>query len=58
MTDALEQQADELEALISIYEGDTFFKQLDNKSFQYKVSLPSSSFQLQSKYLTIFTVWR
>jgi len=37
MTDLLEQQAEELEALASIYEGDNFFKQLDNKTFQYKV---------------------
>lgn len=39
MTEILELQADELEALISIYEGDEFFKQLDNKSFQYKVKI-------------------
>ncbi|KAL7031380.1 hypothetical protein ACKWTF_006985 [Chironomus riparius] len=36
MTDLLEQQAEELEALASIYEGDNFFKQLNNTTFQYK----------------------
>lgn len=33
----LEQQAEEIEALASIYEGDTFFKQLNDTTFQYKV---------------------
>lgn len=39
MSENLEQQTDELEALISIYEGDTYFKQLDNTTFQYKVKI-------------------
>lgn len=32
-----EAQNDEREALISIYEGDTSFKQTDSTTFQYKV---------------------
>lgn len=43
MSDNLEQQADELEALVSIYEGDNFFKQLNNTTFQYKVSSGSKT---------------
>ena len=39
MSENLEQQTDELEALISIYEGDNYFKQLDNTTFQYKVKI-------------------
>ncbi|CRK86757.1 CLUMA_CG000589, isoform A [Clunio marinus] len=31
-----EQQAEEIEALTSIYEGDTFYKQLNKTTFQYK----------------------
>lgn len=37
MSENLEQQAEELEALISIYEGDNYFKQLNSTTFQYKV---------------------
>ncbi|XP_067626276.1 RWD domain-containing protein 4 [Eurosta solidaginis] len=36
MTDLQEQQADEREALLSIYEGDENFKQVDPNTFQYK----------------------
>ncbi|CAD6998429.1 RWD domain-containing protein 4 [Ceratitis capitata] len=36
MADLVEQQADEREALQSIYEGDTNFKQVDATTFQYK----------------------
>ncbi|XP_017471602.1 PREDICTED: RWD domain-containing protein 4 [Rhagoletis zephyria] len=36
MADLQEQRAEELEALQSIYEGDTNFKQLDQNTFQYK----------------------
>lgn len=32
-----EQQDDEREALVSIYDGDNAFKQLNPSSFQYKV---------------------
>lgn len=39
MSDALEQQAEELEALESIYEGDTFFKQLNPTTVSYKVRI-------------------
>lgn len=35
----LEQQAEELEALASIYDGDLCFKQVNNTTFQYKVCL-------------------
>lgn len=34
----LEQQTEEIEALISIYEGDAFFKQHNSTTFQYKVN--------------------
>lgn len=33
----LEQQTEEIEALISIYEGDTSFKQVNSSTFQCKV---------------------
>lgn len=33
----LEQQAEEIEALVSIYEGDSCFKQINSTTFQYKV---------------------
>lgn len=33
----LEQQVEEIEALVSIYEGDLFFKQVNSTTFQYKV---------------------
>lgn len=39
MSENLEQQTDELEALVSIYEGDNYYKQLDNTTFQYKVKI-------------------
>jgi len=38
MSTPLEQQTDEREALQSIYEGDTNFKEVDSVTFQYKVS--------------------
>lgn len=38
MSETKEMQDDEREALISIYEGDEQFKQIDSKTFQYKVS--------------------
>lgn len=38
MGDEAEQQADEVEVLISIYEGDDNFKQVDSKTYQYKVT--------------------
>lgn len=37
MSDDAEQQAEEIEVLKSIYEGDEDFKQLDDKTYQYKV---------------------
>lgn len=37
MSDDAEQQAEEIEVLKSIYEGDENFKQLDAKTYQYKV---------------------
>ncbi|XP_018787510.1 PREDICTED: RWD domain-containing protein 4 [Bactrocera latifrons] len=36
MAEIEEQQADEREALLSIYDGDTNFKQIDANTFQYK----------------------
>jgi len=38
MSTPLEQQTEEREALQSIYEGDTNFKEIDSVTFQYKVS--------------------
>lgn len=37
MSDDAEQQAEEIEVLKSIYEGDENFKQVDCKTYQYKV---------------------
>lgn len=37
MSDDAEQQADEIEVLKSIYEGDDNFKQVDATTYQYKV---------------------
>jgi hypothetical protein len=57
MSENLEQQAEELEALISIYEGDNYFKQLNSTTFQYKVV----KVFLKLKNLTamiLFLVWR
>ena len=39
----LEQQSEELEALASIYDGDTNFKQVNNTTFQYKVKKASNN---------------
>lgn len=38
MTDDLEQQLEEIEVLKSIYEGDENFKEINSKTYQYKVS--------------------
>lgn len=38
MSDDAEQQLEEIEVLKSIYEGDENFKQINNKTYQYKVS--------------------
>ena len=40
-TMSAELQAEELEVLRSIYEGDTAFIEVDEKTFQYKVNMPS-----------------
>lgn len=37
MSDDAEQQAEEIEVLTSIYEGDENFKQVNSKTYQYKV---------------------
>jgi hypothetical protein len=37
MSENLELQAEELEALASIYDGDTNFKQVNPTTYQYKV---------------------
>lgn len=39
MSDDAEQQAEEIEVLKSIYEGDENFKQIDAKTYQYKVCM-------------------
>lgn len=38
-----EQQDEELEALVSIYDGDNAFKQVNPTTFQYKVRLEQKS---------------
>lgn len=38
MSDCLELQAEEEEALLSIYYGDPAFKQVSQNAYQYKVS--------------------
>lgn len=37
MSETKEMQTEEREALVSIYEGDTFFKQINAETYQYKV---------------------
>lgn len=58
MTDLLEQQAEELEALASIYEGDNFFKQLNNTTFQYKVRFMVLFWFFKIIKFHFFAVWR
>lgn len=38
MSDDAEQQAEEIEVLKSIYDGDENFKQVDAKTYHYKVA--------------------
>lgn len=38
MSDDAEQQLEEVEVLKSIYEGDENFKDINSKTYQYKVS--------------------
>ncbi|XP_046964937.1 RWD domain-containing protein 4 [Vanessa cardui] len=47
MSDDAEQQAEEIEVLKSIYEGDENFKQVDAKSYQYKYTEGDKSFILE-----------
>ncbi|XP_075969998.1 RWD domain-containing protein 4 [Anticarsia gemmatalis] len=47
MSDDAEQQAEEIEVLKSIYEGDDNFKQLDAKTYQYKYTDEDKSFILE-----------
>ncbi|XP_050345476.1 RWD domain-containing protein 4 [Nymphalis io] len=47
MSDDAEQQAEEIEVLKSIYEGDENFKQVDAKSYQYKYIEGDKSFILE-----------
>lgn len=46
----LEAQAEELEALISIYDGDVCFKQVSNITFQYKVNIKRNSKNIANNY--------
>lgn len=39
MSETLEQQTEEREALQSIYEGDEAFKEINSTTFQYKVCM-------------------
>ncbi|KAH8413251.1 hypothetical protein KR009_009193 [Drosophila setifemur] len=52
MSTPLEQQTDEREALQSIYEGDTNFKEIDSTTFQYKYGEEDSykSFLVELKW--------
>lgn len=52
MSDDAEQQAEEIEVLKSIYEGDENFKQIDAKTYQYKVCMCSSYYYEKFKYLS------
>ncbi|CAH2086020.1 unnamed protein product [Euphydryas editha] len=47
MSDDAEQQAEEIEVLKSIYEGDENFKQVDAKTYQYKYIDGDKSFVLE-----------
>ncbi|XP_060810853.1 RWD domain-containing protein 4 [Amyelois transitella] len=47
MSDDAEQQAEEIEVLKSIYEGDDNFKQLDAKTYHYKYADGDKSFILE-----------
>lgn len=55
----LEQQVDELEALASIYDGDSSFKQVNNTTFQYKVKIARNKRKfLKWRNFLNFLVWR
>lgn len=47
-----EAQADEREALVSIYEGDDAFKQINPTTFQYKVRLTSVNNWAKATFIT------
>lgn len=51
MSEILEQQTEEREALQSIYEGDEAFKEINETTFQYKVGGPTRHKQYE---LTLF----
>jgi hypothetical protein len=59
MSETLEQQKEEIEALVSIYEGDVLFKQLNDTTFQYKVRKENSILGawIFNKFIFI-SVWR
>jgi hypothetical protein len=58
MSENLEAQAEELEALASIYDGDTNFKQVNATTFQYKVREKIQSVKMIiEKSFIIFQVW-
>lgn len=50
MSEVQEMQDDEREALISIYEGDTAFKQVNPTTYQYKVE-PRRQFVTQFSHI-------
>lgn len=50
MSDDAEQQAEEIEVLKSIYEGDDNFKQVDAKTYQYKYIEGEKSFILEVQW--------
>lgn len=49
MSEILEQQTEEREALQSIYEGDEAFKEVNSTTFQYKVI--ANNYKNDRKYL-------
>lgn len=57
MSDVLEQQAEELKALESIYEGDNFFKQLNPTTVSYQVRLNIFSINTFYSWFFIILVW-
>ncbi|CAK1581469.1 unnamed protein product [Parnassius mnemosyne] len=50
MSEDAEQQAEEIEVLKSIYEGDENFKQVDGTTYQYKYTEGEKSFILEIKW--------
>lgn len=54
MSEVQEMQDDEREALISIYEGDAAFKQVNPTTYQYKVNLVDLCCKEICRFSTIY----